>query len=176
MISQRRRASKAGILFLSLIAPAAALLGGFLLNEEKIANYWTMADISASGSDALVIEGIDYDFGLKARRGIFRTIPDLDPEKGVQVSSATAPTDISIGFGSNPTVRIGNPNTTIRGRHRYVLQYPLDTLVLGNQFSWNAVGTEWEVGISDAEIHVISDRALLEPRCDIGRRRSYGGC
>ncbi len=175
MITQRRQVTTAGILLVSLIAPLLALAGSWVLDNERIANYWTVAVLS-SETDAVITEAIDYDFGLKSRRGIFRTIPDLDRELGVVVTSATAPDDTQISFGSRPSVRIGNPRQTIRGRHRYVLQYSLDTLERDSEFSWNAIGTEWDVGISSAEIHVISDRELLDPRCDVGRRRSFGGC
>ncbi len=174
--TRRRKLSTIGIAVLSLIAPIAAFVGARILDGERITNYWTAVEITQTDRDAVVTEAIDYDFGQSARRGILRSVPDLDPEKGVVVSSATAPDQVQIGFGSAPTVRIGDPDQTIRGRHRYLLEYSLDTLLTGNRFSWNAVGTEWNVSISRAEIHIISSRELLDVRCDKGRFGSFGGC
>ena len=176
MIQRRRTKSLLiGALF-SIVAPLAALLGGLALDGEKIPRYWTRAELGDGSQDSMVTEAIDYDFGIHERRGIFRRIPDLDPEKGVLVTSATAPSQTRIGFGTNPEVRIGDPNVTITGPHRYFLEYSLDTLISADRFSWNAVGTEWAVSISEAEVHVVSDRELLAPTCDIGRFGSVGGC
>jgi uncharacterized membrane protein YgcG len=176
MTTRRRKLSMIGIIALSLIAPIAVFIGARVFDGERITNYWTAVEISSTSSDAVITEVIDYDFGQSSRRGILRRVPDLDPAKGVMVSSATAPDQVQVGFGAAPTVRIGDPDQTIRGRHRYELKYSLDTLISGDQFSWNAVGTEWQVSISKAEIHIISTSELFNVRCDKGRFGSFGGC
>ncbi len=176
MISRRRRINTIVGVVLALAAPIATLVGGLVIDAERIAAYWTLAQIGDVRQDSLITEAIDYDFGIAERHGILREIPDLDPEEGVRVSSATAPTQTRIGFGVAPVVRVGDPDSTITGRHRYLLEYSLDTLVLGDRFSWNAVGTGWDVSISNAEIHVISENELLTPTCDRGRRGSFGNC
>jgi uncharacterized membrane protein YgcG len=176
MTNRRRRASTIGIIFLSMIAPLAAFIGVRVIDGERISGYWTAAQISSTSRDARISEAIDYDFGQSARRGILRSIPDFDVEAGVDVSSATAPDQVQISLGSPSVLRIGDPNQTIRGRHRYFIDYSLRTLVAGDRFSWNAVGTEWSVAISRAEIHITSDRQFLDVRCDKGRFGGIGGC
>ena len=176
MIRRRRRINLIVGVVLAFAAPIAALIGGLVIDGERIASYWTLAQISSERQDSIVIEAIDYDFGIAERHGILRQIPDLDPTSAVTVSSATAPTGTRIGFGTAPVLRIGDPDQTITGRHRYLLEYRLNTLVLGEQFSWNAVGTGWDVRISHAEIHVLSGNALLNPTCDRGAQGSFGNC
>ncbi len=176
MITRRRRINTIVGVVLALVAPIAALVGALVIDGERIAGYWTVAQIGTGRQDSLITEAIDYDFGVAERHGLLREIPDLDPERGVRVSSATAPTQTRIGFGAAPVVRVGDPDRTITGRHRYLLEYSLDTLVLGDRFSWNAVGTGWDISISNAEIHVISDDELLTPTCDRGRQGSFGNC
>ncbi len=167
---------KIAFILMALIAPVAAWAGARWLSGERIDSYWTSVQISQSNEPGIITEVIDYDFGLSARRGILRIVPGLDPNGPLTVTSATAPDDVLVQSGFTPTIRIGDPDITIRGRHRYQLDYALDTLVTGDQFSWNAVGTEWEVPISRSEIHLISANEWLDPRCDTGRFGSFGGC
>jgi hypothetical protein len=87
---------------------------------------------------ALVREVIDYDFTTEAGHGIERTFPRpfvlLDPGESaeseraerisdVTVRSATAPDHVELRKGSGGTIRVGDPHKTIRGTHRYVLEY-----------------------------------------------------
>lgn len=176
MTIRRRRASTIGIVLVSLLAPLAAFVGARVLDGERITSYWTAAAISTDGPNAQVSEVIDYDFGQAARRGVLRRVPDLDPTSEIIVSSPTAPDQLQVGIGSGATLRIGDPDRTIRGRHRYFIEYTLSTLTSTDRFSWNAVGTEWDVAISGTEIHVTSDREFRDVRCDRGRRGSFGGC
>ncbi|NNF55238.1 MAG: DUF2207 domain-containing protein [Acidimicrobiales bacterium] len=176
MFDRHGWSGKIAFILMALIAPLAAWAGARWLSGERIDSYWTSVQVSQSNEPASIVEVIDYDFGLSARRGILRTVPGLDPISPLTVTSATAPDDVLIQSGFTPTIRIGDPDITIRGRHRYQLEYILNTLVAGDQFSWNAVGTEWEVPISSSEIHLISTNEWLNPRCDTGRFGSIGGC
>jgi hypothetical protein len=73
-------------------------------------------------------------------------------------------------------IRIGDPDVTVSGRHRYRIEYPLSGVARGTTLDWEAVGTSWEVGIDETEIHVVAPFELLEPVCSKGVAGSQGGC
>ncbi len=156
---------------------AAGTIGALSGDTERVGNYWLHAELGDDGT-AAVTEVIDYDFGPRQRRGIFREIPDVDVEADIEVSSPTAPDQFTQTPWLNGVfLRIGDPDVTNSNRHRYRIDYPIDTLVTeGRFFAWDAVGVEWEVPINNAEIHVTSDRVLTNPRCSKGQRGDRGGC
>ena len=97
---------------------------------------------------ASITEVIDYDFGnAQNKHGIFRDVPGLSPDARIQVTSPDAPADLAIEQApfDSPSfpatrLRIGNPDETVSGRHRYVITYDLDDLMRGDALSWDAVG------------------------------------
>lgn len=108
----------------------AALVG----DTERIPWYWTAAEIGPDGT-ADIVEVIDYDFGPRQRRGIFRDVPGLPPTSPVEVSVVDAPDDVTLlDRGSRrrdeTRIRIGDPDITVTDRHRYTIRYGLDTLLL----------------------------------------------
>jgi hypothetical protein len=120
---------------------------------------------------------IDYDFGIQERHGIFRDVPGLDPVGPVQVSSPTAPAQVEVtGTAQQTRLRIGDPDRTIRGRHRYVIGYRLPGVAPGGRLAWDAVGTSWPVGIGGAELHVVAPYRLEGARCGRGGTGSQEGC
>ena len=152
------------------------LIGAVAGDTERIGNYWIRADVTDQPTE--IAEVIDYDFGPNQRRGILRNIPDVDPDTTqIVVTSPDAPADLQItqGFGE-VRLRVGNPATTISNRHRYRIEYGIETLVEGDQFAWDAVGTDWTVGVDNAHIDIVSDREMTDLRCDKGGAGSIGGC
>ena len=141
MRHNRRR--KWDVLWMVLIVVAlavGALIAAAVADTERISGYWTAATIDPSGS-ARIVEVIDYDFGLETRRGIFRDVPGLAPDAQVTVTATDAPDDTLLqDLGGSTRIRIGNPDITITGRHRYTIEYGLDTVVSGDQVAWDAVG------------------------------------
>ncbi len=146
---------------------------------------WVGAALGADGS-AAVLEVIDYDFGLaQDRHGILRVIPGLSPDAPVVVRSDSAPERIS---ARTPTVleaepaielRVGEPDVTITGRHRYRLEYPLPTGALvppDGGVHWDAVGRHWDVGIAQSEVHVVAPWSFEAPQCFQGPARSQEPC
>ena len=120
-----------------ILLGAGAIVGGGIVaigsavgDGERIPQMWVGAELSSEGG-TVVTEVIDYDFGLVPKHGIFRTVPGLDFDSPVTVESATAPDDIAafvptfIGGEAGMELKIGDPNTTITGRHRYLLDYEL---------------------------------------------------
>jgi hypothetical protein len=76
-------------------------------------------------------------------------------------------------------VKVGDPNTTINGRHRYLLDYELPRAVLldpADTLAWDAVGTKWTVTIQRAEVHIVAPWELLDATCHVGAEGTTGGC
>lgn len=146
---------------------------------ERIDGYWASAEVGGT-TPADIVEVIDYDFGVSDRHGIFRDVPGLASGAPVQVSSPSAPDQFIIQPGADTRIRIGDPNRTISGRHRYEIRYPIGVVFAGagstDAVSWNAVGTEWEVGMRNVELHLVSDRSISDPRCSVGVAGSWDEC
>ncbi|MGI9602628.1 MAG: DUF2207 family protein [Acidimicrobiales bacterium] len=171
----RRKWDAVGIGVICLLFGAGAAGAALAGDTERIGDYWAGATVT--GGQADVVEAIDYDFGVQARHGIFRDVPDLDPDAPISVMSPTAPDQFTARRHDDGTrLQIGDPNRTIRNRHRYTITYPLSTLVVANTVSWNAVGSSWEVGIGQAEIHLVADRELTDVRCFVGAEGSDERC
>jgi hypothetical protein len=161
---------------------AAALIGGLAGDTERVAGMWVGSALSADGS-AAVTEVIDYDFGVQERHGIFRTIPGVSLEDPVSVASASAPDRIeersSASIGGEPGVklRIGDPDVTITGQHRYRIDYRHRGLLdAAGTLRWDAVGTAWEVPVEQTEVHVVAPWSFAEPTCSKGSTGASGGC
>lgn len=161
-----------GLVALGLLAAAGLAWGG----QERVASYWVGARVTPDGRTH-VTEVIDYDFASNQRHGIFRDVPDVAPGTPVTASSTTAPDDVDVTWtGSTAHIRIGVPDKTISGRHRYTVEYTLDGAVAGGQLRWDAVGTGWEVPIDRASVHVAAPWSLADARCWQGTEGSTGSC
>jgi Predicted membrane protein (DUF2207) len=165
---RRRRIDAVLLAVAALLVGGAAAAGAALGDGERITAMWVAAEIGADG-DARIVEAIDWDFGPTAHHGIFRDVPGLRPDAPVSVSSATAPADVALSGSSLQTrIRIGDPARTIRGRHRYVIRYPLGGVAPGGRLAWDAVGTSWPVSVNRVEIHAAAPFQLLDARCAQG--------
>ncbi|MDH3706029.1 MAG: DUF2207 domain-containing protein, partial [Acidimicrobiia bacterium] len=174
-MSRRRRIDAFVLVGLCLLLGAGASVAAAVGDTERIADYWASATVVEG--EAQVVEVIDYDFGVNSRRGILRDADDLEPQADVAVSSPTAPDQFTAtAIPGGTQLRIGDPDVTITGRHRYTIEYPLSTLVQGDTVSWNAIGTAWDVGTSDFELHLLVDRELTGIECSKGQRGAIGGC
>ena len=154
-----------------------AVLGWLLLptpaaqadDGERITAYDVVLTIARDGG-LTVREDITYDFGVNERHGVFRTIPvrvpyDTDNDRIYDVSDLAvtspsgAPDEVDESeSGGTLTVRIGDPDTTITGTHRYVLTYrvkgALNSFPDHDELYWNAIGSEWSVPIGAARVRV----------------------
>ena len=124
----RRRLDRIVLGLGAVVGGGIVAIGAAVGDAERVPQMWVGAEMSAEGGTQ-VTEAIDYDFGLVPKHGIFRTIPGLGFDSVVTVSSATAPDDIAaftpvfIDGEQGMEVKVGDPNTTITGRHRYLLDY-----------------------------------------------------
>ena len=159
------------------VVGATAFVGGVAGNTGRVTRYWTVAEVGADGS-AQVTEMIDYEFGPSFdKHGIYRDVPGLDTTTPITVSSPGAPDDILVTpQGDGVRIRIGDPGETVSGRQRYRIDYPLPGVRRDDTVDWEAVGTRWEVGIDEAEVHLVTPFALDGARCLQGRIGSSTGC
>ena len=112
---------------------------------------WVGAELSDEGGTQ-VAEVIDYDFGLVRQA---RDLPRRSPASASSPPSRSQSGDrarrhrrrsrpIFIDGEQGMELKIGDPNTTITGRHRYLLDYALPRDVLldaADTLRWDAVGT-----------------------------------
>ena len=179
--SRRRRLDTALMAGGSLTVGAVSLVGAVAGDSERVERLWTTAALGDDGS-AQVTEMIDYDFGsATGKHGIFRYVWDLSPEAPIKVGSPDAPDAIEVtpevlGGQTGARIRVGDPNVTVSGRHRYRIEYPLPGVARGTTVDWEAVGVGWEVGIAEAEIHLVAPFELLDASCFQGVTGSAGGC
>lgn len=129
---------------------------------ERITAYDVDMVVEATGS-MVVTEVIDYDFAGLERHGILRHIPvrlrydgRYDRVYPVDVLSVDASPGTPDEYeeedsGNARRLRIGDPDTTISGAHRYTIRYRVDAALNGfedhDELYWNAVGPEWDVPI-----------------------------
>lgn len=177
-----RRRLDVGLLGASSAAlGVVALIGGAAGDNERVTGMWVGASLHEGGG-ASVVEVIDYDFGLQAKHGIFRTAPGLTVESPVQVHSASAPdaiaakTTTQVSGQPGLELKIGDPSTTINGRHRYEIRYALRDLAAGGHLAWDAVGAEWTVPIEQTEVHVVAAWTFEGLECHAGTTGGTGGC
>jgi hypothetical protein len=178
--STRRKVDVALLAGGGVVVGVVALIGAAGADSERIANFWISAQLQSDGS-AQVAEVIDYDFGIvgegTARHGIERIVPGLDPAAPVQVSSDDAPDGLQVMSDPAGTkLRIGDPNQTVTGEHRYRIDYPLPGVARGTVFDWETFGDQWTVPIEHAEVHLLAPFELRDVRCFQGGRGASGSC
>jgi hypothetical protein len=107
----------------------------------------------------------------------------LSPSARIEVTSPDAPADLQvlptpIDSPSYPAtrLRIGDPDRTVSGRHRYTIAYDLDTLMTGGALAWDAVGTGWPVSIEKTEIDVVAPWQFTGVQCNKGTTGSTHSC
>lgn len=134
-----------------------------------------------------ITETIDMDFEQTPRRGIFRVIPFRHERYNnrysvdVRIQSVTDENGNHRPFtvsrqGGNVSVRIGDPDVYVTGRHTYVIRYTARRAL--NFFSgepevyWNATGDEWPFVIEQATAKLILPEGV---RLDEQRVSAFAG-
>src|SRR5829696_1585939 len=164
-IRRRRRIDMLVLAGVVALAGLAAVAGVVAAEPERVARLWAGAEVGGGGA-AQVTEVIDYDFASRQRHGIYRDVPGLDPADPVQVHSGTAPDQVQVtGTAHQTRLRIGDPDRTVTGRHRYTIGYRLPGVAAEGRLAWDAVGTSWTVAIGQAEVHVVAPWRLEEVAC-----------
>jgi uncharacterized membrane protein YgcG len=158
---------------------------------EVIHRYEVDIQIEQDGS-MLVVERIAYDFGSQQRHGIFRdlrvrfTYDDrYDRVYPVEVLSVEGSPGTPDQYEVSEEdallrIRIGDPDRTISGRHRYRITYRVEGALNGfadhDELYWNAIGHEWPVPTEDAEVRVASPAEIPDALCFAGPAGSTLPC
>jgi hypothetical protein len=131
------------------------------------------------GADGVRIrEVVDIDFGVDERRGYQRIIPNdfgVPADVTAQSPDANAEVDVVV-LGGDTRIRIGNPNITFTGRHRYVLEYRLpDANVASGRLDLDIIGTDETFETQRFEV-VLTGFEFEAIECLTGTRESLGDC
>ena len=216
MVRRRRKRSLIALVIIAVVVGAVVWGAATLGRPETVRRFQVTASWDADGA-AVVHETIDYEFPHK-RHGIYRVLPGIGwlATDSVKVTADhtkmyTVEPDVSemraelAARGIDPStasadeltgvrVRIGDPNATVKGDHRYSITYPLnhfwvgDSLAAsatpaptekpaqGRRIGWNSVGTSWAVPINQADISLVAPWRWENAACDKGSSGSVGGC
>ncbi|WP_164836016.1 DUF2207 domain-containing protein [Actinacidiphila soli] len=168
--------------FAVLLLGGVVGLAGVLGNTERVNRMWVSAVVAKDGS-ARITEVIDYDFGHPdaSKHGIYRDIPGLtydDPDNEVRatVDGAPVPYELTYGETTDRSIRVGDPDNTVSGLHRYRIQYTLQNVVRDGKLAWDGVGTGWKTDLDNVEIHVVAPYDLTGTRCVQGKTGSQQSC
>ncbi|MFP5487071.1 MAG: DUF2207 family protein [Acidimicrobiia bacterium] len=155
--------------------------------EERFdAKTWVVEPTGVRG--VRVTEYVDIDFGSAERRGYRRLIPnDLGVPTDVVASTPDAADDLTITpIGSNTEIRIGDPDRTWRGQHRYELSYTLpDAYVpvpVGTDPPRLSLAIVAPVGIGEGDAEtgrfevVVTGFELSDTSCIVGRVDAVREC
>jgi len=178
---KRRGATFGSIVFVGLLlAVATGFVTFWGLGTERVRHYSVDIAVQEDGT-ALVRETIDYDFGNNDRHGVFRNFPGygLDGDQrvsDVRVRSASAPDEVELTDGTQAVIRVGSPDETVSGQHRYVLEYRITGAVSGDRLAYDAIGTGWEVPIESVDIRLTAPYRLAGVGCFLGYESSATRC
>ena len=125
-----------------------------------------------------VTEYVDINFGRNQMRGYLRYVrTDLGIPIDISAQSDTMSSQLSTDFdGSYYEMRVGDPDVTSNGQHRFVLSYVLP-LAFVNEWplDYSLIDPD-EDPVTD-RFHVILDGfRLADPLCSVGDWGAIGGC
>ena len=167
----------------AVVGGGIVAIGAAVGDAERIPQMWVGAELSAEGGTAGRPRPSTTTSGSSPSTGSSARSPGSASTRWSRSSSATAPDDIAaftpifIDGEQGMEVKVGDPNTTITGRHRYLLDYELPRDVLldaADTLAWDAVGTKWTVDIQRAEIHIVAPWELVNATCHVGTSGSDG--
>ncbi len=172
-------------------AVAASAIGGTALlaaigvigredNGERFES--KVVTVQPSGDDGVRIrEVVDQDFANKNRHGYERIVrTDFGNPIDIEASSPDADADIEVAsVATGDRIRLGDPNSTISGQHRYILSYTLpDARLSTGQLALNIIGDprQPEELQTDRFEVVVVGFDLDNPLCNAGQDGASGGC
>lgn len=131
------------------------------------------------GADGVwVREVVDIDFGVIERRGYQRIVPNdfgVPTDVSAESPDANAQLDV-VQIGSDTRIRLGDPDVTFTGRHRYVLEYRLpDAQVSSGRLDLDIIGTDETFETQRFEV-VLTGFQFDSLQCFTGGRGAIGDC
>ncbi|MEP7113152.1 MAG: hypothetical protein ABI862_07790, partial [Ilumatobacteraceae bacterium] len=150
--------------------------GGMERFESKVVT------VEPAGDDGIRIrEVVDQDFGGKRRRG-YERIVNTTFGAPIDIEASSPDANADIGVTRVPTgdrIRLGDPDKTYTGQHRYVLSYTLPNAQLSiGELALNIIGDRRkpeELETLRFEV-VVTGLELTNVRCNAGEDRAVGGC
>jgi hypothetical protein len=185
-LRNHRIGAAAGILIAGIVGGAGAAWATYSSYRDEVIREYQV-DATLDGDTVSMVETIDYDFGSNARRGIFREVDlgILDESGRVEIRNTTAATESANDELKvtddllTATLRVGDPDITHRGLHRYQLGYDLvgvpDPQTTG-RFVLVAIGDRWEVPIEDVTVRFAPDFEPGDVQCSQGSSRGFDPC
>ncbi len=125
-----------------------------------------------------VREVIDYDMARTRRHGYVRNVDnDFGVPTNVRAESPDAPAMLDVSpLGNRTRLRIGDPQQTVDGQHRYVLSYTLpDAQTTSRGLAVDIIGNEDTLVTDRLEVLVVGMN-LADPKCSTGAFGAVGGC
>jgi uncharacterized membrane protein YgcG len=177
-VRRSARIASLALLAWAALAPVPARAQGFVV--ESTPRFDVTIVIEPSG-DLLITETIVQEFGSTPRHGIFRFIPnrlryddEFDRVYPIELVSVNAsgdtPDDVETKEeNGNLVIRIGDPDTTITGRHAYEIVYRVEGAMNGfethDELFWNAIGDRWEQSIGEMNVRVTAPADVTRVAC-----------
>ena len=182
-----------GLLFVAPAGPAVGAPG--VIAGERISSLFVELVIGRDGRLA-VTETIDYDFGSNNRHGLLVYVPrravwlpDRRFYRQWRLGPLSATADgrpaqhTEQNSGDYLVSRVGDPDVTVTGRHRYVLRFGVDGAFdrYGgphghDELYWNAVGAGWQVPIDSVRVLVRGPFPVRRATCYQGPVGSTRPC
>lgn len=133
-----------------------------------------------------VVEMIAYDFGENERHGIFRIIPLKNESGRIRLSDITVTDEtgtpvpfVREGDRSEEYLRIGDPDVTVHGVHRYRISYTVQGGVRYfadfDEVYWNVTGNGWDVPIDAASAVVRVPPSIPQEKIEAACYRGFAG-
>jgi uncharacterized membrane protein YgcG len=159
----------------------AALAATGLIGSPRVERF-TAKQITVTPGDEVdslnIREVVDYDMARSHHHGYFRNVDnDFGVPKNVVSTSPDAPSNLDISdLGSQTRLRIGDPNRTVSGQHRYVLSYTLPSANLREKGLFLDVVGNDDLLKTDRLDVVVTGFTLKDPSCSTGAVGTVGGC
>ena len=173
-----------------ILVPAAPARG-----QETVFESTPRFDVNIvveQSGDLEITETIVQEFGSTPRHGIIRFIPNrlryddefdrVYPIELVSVqTSPNTPADVETNEeNGNFVIRIGDPDTTITGRHTYEIVYRVMGAMNGfadhDELFWNAIGDQWDQPIGEMNVRVSGPTDVTRVACYRGAFGSTTRC
>ncbi|MGE0139466.1 MAG: hypothetical protein AB7L17_02720 [Ilumatobacteraceae bacterium] len=125
-----------------------------------------------------ITEVVDIDFGGADRHGYERYVEnDFGAPVDITATSPDAPDEVdAVDQGFETRIRIGDPDSTVSGRHRYVLRYTLpDARVSQGLLALDVIGNDESFVTERFEV-VVTGLELSGRMCNVGPLGTEGGC
>jgi hypothetical protein len=161
-----------------LLVPLAVLVGWIGGGHRPERFDAKQVVVTPVGDGVRIREVVDQDFGSTDRHGYQRIVPhDFGVPTDIEASTDGAPSSLWVSdLGDETRMRIGDPDVTIDGQHRYRLAYTLpDAGLSSDRLALDIIGTDETLETGRFEL-ILAGFDLEDPACNVGGAGASGGC